>query len=179
MTKLSDGPGRVENDPSAAGSLLSFAEVEARLVEAVRVSWRLPDREAGWQRVRSAWPEIMREAAAGDYDARGGDLSSSDVKLRTAAATRGEVVEMERAFDWLTAVGDDDRRLVALAIGCLARGDKQVPWLRLRKPMGVVRGADGLRMRYERAIGKACRRANLAILRPVGGQAGLSTGPQI
>lgn len=179
MTKLFDGPGRVETDPSAVGSLLSFAEVEARLVEAVRVSWRLPDREAGWHRVQSAWPEILREVSAGDYDARGGDLSSSDVRLRTAAATRGEVVEMEQAFGWLTAVADDDRRLVALAIGCLARGDKQVPWLRLRKPMGVARGADGLRMRYERAIGKACRRANLAILRPTVGQGGISTGSQI
>lgn len=179
MTKLFDGPGRVETDPSAIGSLLSFAEVEARLVEAVRVSWRLPDREAGWHRVQSAWPEILREASAGDYDARGGDLSSSDVRLRTAAATRGEVVEMEQAFGWLTAVADDDRRLVALAIGCLARGDKQVPWLRLRKPMGIARGADGLRMRYERALARACRRANQGLLRLGAGQAGISTEPQI
>ncbi|WCP71564.1 DUF6362 family protein [Sphingomonas hankookensis] len=179
MTKLSDGPGRVDNDPSAAGSLLSFAEVEARLVEAVRVSWRLPDREAGWQRVRSAWPEIMREAAAGDYDARGGDLSSSDVKLRTAAATRGEVADMEQAFDWLRAVEDDDRRLVALAIGCLARGDKQVPWLRLRRPMGLTHGAEGLRKRYTRALGRACRRANQGLLRREAGQGGISNASQI
>ncbi|WP_156361375.1 DUF6362 family protein [Sphingomonas sp. Leaf67] len=159
--------------------MLSFAEVEARLVEAVRVSWRLPDREAGWQRVRSAWPEIMREASAGDYDARGGDLSSSDVKLRTVAATRGEVVEMEQAFGWLAAVADDDRRLVALAIGCLARGDKQVPWLRLRKPMGVTRGAEGLRKRYARAVGRACVCANQGLLRVDGGQAGIMSEPKI
>ncbi|MGN5374604.1 DUF6362 family protein [Sphingomonas hankookensis] len=159
--------------------MLSFAEVEARLVEAVRVSWRLPDREAGWQRVRSAWPEILRETAAGDYDARGGDLASSDVPLRTAAATRGEVVEMEQAFDWLRAVADEDRRLVALAIGCLARGDKQVPWLRLRPPMGLTHGAEGLRKRYTRALGRACQRANLAFLRLTGGQGGISTDRQI
>jgi hypothetical protein len=179
MTNLSDGPGRVDFDPSGAGSLLSFDEIEARLVEAVRVSWRLPDREAGWQRVQSAWPEILRETSAGDYDARGGDLASSDVKLRTAAATRDEVAGMEQAFDWLRAVADDDRRLVALAIGCLARGDKQVPWLRLRRPMGLTHGAEGLRKRYTRALGRACQRANQGFLRPTGGQGGISTDVQI
>lgn len=159
--------------------LLSFDEVEARLVEAVRVARRLPDREAGWQRVRSAWPEIVREAAAGDYDARGGDLTSSDVVLRTASATRGEVAAMEQAFGWLAAVADADRRLVALAIGCLARGDKQVSWLRLLAPMGLTHGAGGLRKRYARAIGRACQRANQGFLRRTGGQEGISHDVQI
>ncbi len=161
------------------GGLLSFDEVEARLVEAVRVAWRMPDREAGWQRVKSAWPDILREAAAGDYDARGGALSSSDVPLRTSAATRGEVAAMEEAFGWLKVVADDDRRLVALAIGRLARGDSQVPWLALRRPMGLTLGAGGLRKRYSRAIGRVCQCANLGLLRREGGQAGISTGSKI
>lgn len=179
MTNLSDGPGRVETDPSGAGSLMSFEAAEARLVEAVRVAWRLPDREAGWQRVRSAWPEIMRETSAGDYDARGGDLASSDVPLRTVAATRGEVAAMEEAFGWLAVVADTDRRLIALAVGCLARGHSQVPWLRLLRPMGLTHGAEGLRKRYARALGKACQRANQGLLRRKAGQGGISTETQI
>lgn len=159
--------------------LLSFAEVEERLVEAVRTARDLPDREAAWLRVRSGWPEIVREAAAGDYDARGGDLASSDVKLRTVAATRADTAAMEEAFGWLAAVADDDRRLVAMAIGCLVRGDKRVPWLRLLRPMGLDHGSDGLRMRYERAMGRVCRFANQGFLRPTGGQAGISTVAKI
>lgn len=159
--------------------LLSFDEVEARLVEAVRTARGLPDREAAWLRVRSGWPEVVREAAAGDYDARGGDLASSDVKLRTVAATRADTAAMEEAFGWLAAVADDDRRLVALAIGHLVRGEKQVPWLRLLRPLGLTHGADGLRKRYTRALGRACQRANQGFLRREAGQGGISTASQI
>lgn len=153
-------------------TLLSFEEIEQRLVEAVLTARGLPDREAAWLRVRAGWPEIVREAAAGDYDARGGDLASSDVPLRTVTATRADVAAMEEAFGWLSVVADQDRRLVAMAIGCLVGGAKQVPWMRLRQPLGVDHGADGLRKRYTRAMAKVCRFANQGFLRPARGQAG-------
>ncbi len=159
--------------------LLAFDEVEQRLIDAVRTAVGLPDREAAWLRVRSGWPEIVREAAAGDYDARGGDLASSDVPLRTIAATRADVAAMEEAFGWLSVIADEDRRLVAMAIGCLARGAQQVPWMKLRRPLGVAHGADGLRMRYERAMGKVCRYANQGFLRRGHGQGGISTAQEI
>ncbi|WP_430636399.1 hypothetical protein [Sphingomonas hankookensis] len=101
------------------------------------------------------------------------------MKLRTVAATQADADAMEEAFGWLTAVADDDRRLVALAIGCLVRGDKQVPWLRLLRPMGLAHGADGLRKRYARAVGKVCQRANQGFLRRAHGQGGKSTAVQI
>ncbi|MBY9062314.1 hypothetical protein K7957_05140 [Sphingomonas yunnanensis] len=130
----------------------TFGDVEDRLVEAMITCWRTPDREAAWQRVKSNWPEALREIAVGDYDARGGDGTSSDVALRPASQTRREIAEMEEAFGWLAAVPVDDRRLVALAIAQLAAGKREVSWSKLKRRMGVVRGADGLRMRYGRAI---------------------------
>jgi len=141
-------------------TFLTFDEAQDRLVEAMITCWRTPDRERGWQTVRSNWPEALRELSAGDYDARGGDGTSADVALRPASQTRREVAEMEEAFAWVSILSDDDRRLVALAITQLARGRREVSWSRLLRPLGLKRGADGLRMRYGRAIEAVCRAKN-------------------
>lgn len=161
------------------GRIMSFADVEARLVEAVRTSWRLPDREAGWLHLRSAWPEIRRDMRDGDYDARGGDGSSSDVALRALPLTRRDVAAMDEAFGWVLAVAAEDRRLVGLALRALARGARRVPWLALRRQMGVRYGADGLRMRYGRAMREICRRANQGLARAAVCQEGGSCETQI
>ncbi len=159
MTKQSDVAGRVDCHPSIVGRM-GFEDVEDRLVEAVRTCQRYPDRERGWQRIRSAWPEISRDLLAGDYDARGGDGSSSDVALRSAAMTRQDVAEMEEAFGWLDAIDPVDRKLIGLAIGHLARGRREVPWLKLLPAMGLAMGSEGLRMRYGRAITAICTAVN-------------------
>lgn len=148
-----------DNHPPKGG-FMAFADVEDRLVEALLTCWRYPDRERGWQQLRSAWPEISRDVWAGDYDARGGDGASADVALRPASQTRGEIAEMEEAFGWLDAIVAEDRKLVGLAIGQLARGRREVSWRRMLAPMGLTQGADGLRMRYGRAIEVICNRIN-------------------
>ena len=145
------------------GRLYSFADVEERLVEAMLVMRRLSDREAGWLRVKASWPDIIRDHEAGDYDARGYLGNSSDIPLKPLPATRRDIAMMEEAFAWVLAAKPDDRKLIALAIGALARGEKRVPWMKLRKPMGLTRGADGLRMRYERAMRKVVKAANASI----------------
>lgn len=140
-------------------ALLSFDQVEERLVEAIRVTWRAPDRERAWLKVRAYWPDIHRHTAFGDY----GDTVdgvSSNAQLRTAALTRAEVADAEEALGWLDAVPVEDRKLIGLAIVALAGGARQVPWSRLLRPMGKARGVDGLRRRYERALGAVCRRVN-------------------
>jgi hypothetical protein len=129
---------------------VTFTDIEDRLVEALLTCWRYPDRERGWQTLRSAWPEISRDVWAGDYDARGGDGTSA--VLRPAAQTRAEISEMEEAFGWLDGVAAEDRKLIGLAIVQLAKGKREVSWLDLMRQMGIKRGADGLRMRYSRAI---------------------------
>ena len=130
----------------------TFDAVQERLIEAMLTCWRHPDRERGWLRLRSKWPDVLREASAGDYDARGGELTSSEVALKPASLTRLEQAEMEEAFGWTDALAPADRKLVGLVIGILARGQREVKWRALLRPMGLARGADGLRMRYGRAI---------------------------
>ncbi|MCP4025686.1 MAG: hypothetical protein GY736_05155 [Sphingomonas sp.] len=129
---------------------MSFTAVEDRLVEALLTCWRYPDRERGWQTLRSAWPEISRDVWAGDYDARGGD--GTGAVLRPAAQTRAEVAEMEEAFGWLDGVAPDDRKLIGLAIRELAQGKREVPWRSLLPKLGLKLGVSGIQMRYSRAI---------------------------
>ncbi|WP_246848039.1 hypothetical protein [Sphingomonas beigongshangi] len=137
---------------------LTFDMVQERLVEAMITCWRLPDRERGLLRMRSKdgpWHLIMPDAA--DYDGgRGAAEQRADAVLRTAALTRSEVTEMEEAFGWVEMLTPNDRKLVALVIRQLARGGRQVAWRDLLRPMGLQRGADGLRMRYGRAINAIC-----------------------
>lgn len=143
------------------GRIKSFEDVEERLVQAVLVMRRLSDREAGWLRVKACWPDIVRERNLGDYDARGGEMEAPT--LRPLPATRRDIAEMEEAFAWVLAAKEQDRRLIALAIGALAQGEKRIPWMRLRKPMGIKLGAHGLRKRYERAMHLVTKAANRAI----------------
>lgn len=139
-------------------TFLTFDDVQDRLVEAMLTCWRHPDRERGWLRVKAMWPDVMAEA--GDYDARGGDLVSDGAALRPAALTRRDIDEMEEAFGWVEAVTPGDRKLVGLAIAMLARGKREVSWANLLRPMGLRRGAGGLRMRYGRAMALVATRAN-------------------
>lgn len=153
---------------SLPASAWTFDAVQDRLVEAIITCWRNPDRERGWQRVRSTWPEITREQAAGDYDARGGDGSSSDVEIRPAALTRRDVAEMDEAFGWMDGIAPDDRKIVGLAIAQLARGRREVSWRSVLHAMGLRHGSDGMRMRYGRTIADVAARLNEAPAR--GGQ---------
>lgn len=146
------------------GRVYSFADVQDRLVEAVRTLGRLGDREKGWLTVKAMWPDIVREDGRGDYDARGVDGIAP--ALRPLPATRRDIAEMEEALGWVMAAPERDRRLIGLAIGMLARGEKRVPWMELRRPMGVKLGANGLRMRYERAMRCVVAAANRLISRP-------------
>lgn len=139
---------------------LTFDVVQDRLVEAMVTCWRQSDRERAWLHVRSAWPEIARETSAGDYDARGGDASSSQVSLRPASLTRVDIAEMEQAFTWVKNLPEDDRKVLALAITQLASGKREIGWRQIMTKMGVARGADGIRMRYRRAIAAICDAQN-------------------
>ncbi|MDK8186710.1 hypothetical protein [Sphingomonas zeae] len=158
--------GQTGNDLSPMeGRLLpngawTFDMVQDRLVEAMVTCWRGGDRERAWLHVRSAWPEIQRDRNAGDYDARGGEASSSEVALRSASLTRVEVAEMEEAFAWVGRLSVVDRKVLAVAIGQLASGKREVDWGRVLRKLDQATGRDGLRMRYARAIASICEVLN-------------------
>jgi hypothetical protein len=142
------------------GAFLSFDDVQDRLVEAMRICWRHPDRERGWQFVRSAWPEAMREALADEHGVQIKPVVD-DVPIRTASLTRADVAAMEEAFGWLDHVQPVDRKLIGVAITALARGDTRVPWGALTGPDGALSGsADYARIRYGRAMSRLCERLN-------------------
>lgn len=152
---------------------LSFEQVEERLVQAMLTAWRLPDREKGWMTVKAVWPDVWRHNHFGDYG------EGSDAPIRPAALTRRDVGEMEEAFGWLLVVPAVDRKLIGLAISALARGEKQVPWLRLLRPMGVAHGAHGLRKRYGRAMNRVCRVINRRNASAAPDQSPLIANPKI
>jgi len=139
---------------------LSFDDVQDRLVEAMLTCWRYPDRERGWQTLRCAWPEISRDVLAGDYDADGRDVISTDGAFRAASQTREDIAEMEEAFGWLDSVAPDDRKLIGLAIRELASGKREVPWRSLMPKLGVRMGVTGVQMRYSRTITAICNAVN-------------------
>lgn len=132
----------------------TFDDVEERLVEAMLMLWRLPDRERGWLRVgvSSIW-SMYHETFGMDADELAAwRLTNADVPPPLPGLTRQEVREMEEALEWMQWVAERDRKLVGLAIGMLAKGRREVAWRDLLAPMGLRLGADGLRMRYGRAI---------------------------
>lgn len=159
------------NDPSTIlpgleGLSWTFDTVEDRLIEAA-ACWR---RAPGGQRkqiMATDGPWHLIVADAGDYDARGGDGVSSDVVLRPASLSRAEVGRMEEATRWVELyVGESDRRIVWMAL--FHKADGRTPdWRWIMGQVGLRRGVDGVRMRYNRAVGaiaKAVDRARVPVV---------------
>ena len=150
-------------DPAEVGHSIgpSWQDVEARLVEAARVlrdhrgepsawagdaPWHL-SRDGGT--VADYWVERLGLLALGE--------AAPPPRMRPPV-DRDAIARAEEAGAWLRFVAaDGDRRLVCLAVGHLSRGGSQVPWRRLLGPMGLERGAEGLRKRYSRALTAICR----------------------
>lgn len=146
--------GRVESEGSGTGRFLTFEAVEARLVEAVRLCWRISGghwpfaKDGPWSLIQKDW---------WDWDAR------DERPIPRMPLSRIEVAERDEAIGWLRLIADDaDRRLVVLAVTQLAKGGDRarVSWLKLLKPMGKTHGADGLRMRYGRVLNGLTVRIN-------------------
>jgi hypothetical protein len=152
----------ISNPPTQApilgrDGILSFEDVEQRLIEAILVTWRQPDRERMWLTVRAYWPEAPI-GEDGDYGGDGIDGVSSSV-LRTASLTRREIADAEQAFGWLAAVQHvDDRRLIGKALRQRAMQGGSIEWLPLwdRSYASV----EAMRKRYSRAMQRVVARAN-------------------
>ena len=142
----------------------TFELVQERLVEALLLMRRMPDREHAWLKTKtmSLWQQVSPTAGMNAVERADYLRIDRDERPRMPGLTRHEVAEMEEALGWMRFVGERDRKLVGLAIGRLARGDRHVPWRELLQPMGMARGSDGLRMRYGRAINAICVALNPA-----------------
>ena len=127
MTYADSLPGKADLHPSGAGRVrlgpdfMAFDDVEARLVEAMLLWRRSPDRERGWLHVKAFWPEIQR---AGCFRVVGGevDYPEEDPIPRPLPLTRAEVRTMTEASDWMALVPERDRKLVALGVAGMVSG---------------------------------------------------------
>lgn len=134
---------------------LAFAEVEARLIEAMETLRRLPDRNP--HRLVASdgpWQWVQPEMVAGADD---------DAVMRTVAATRADVARMEEALGWVSdfVPMGETRTVLSIAVALKARGQVAGLWVDVRATLirraaakDSARGwtTDGLRMRYDRAI---------------------------
>lgn len=144
----------------------TFAAVRDALVETV-VLWRRSPGDGVWPFASDGpWHLMVREIAKGDYDARGGDGTSSDVTLRPLPLTREEVAVRDRRSAWLLHIpAADDRRLVIAVCGALASGYTRPPWAKLKRRFGIRLGQGGLERRYSKAITAICECLNGAEIR--------------
>ncbi len=132
--------------------LWPYEMVEARLIEAMGVARRVPDRERGWMTLRAYWPDIVRERCLGDYDAYGYLGNSSDIAPARIPLNRAELARMQEAEGWLGRFLDEDaRRLVVLAAGWMVSG-RRVSWTRIGRIMGVKVGREAIKLRYLTAV---------------------------
>lgn len=154
----------VAAEPSKPDDIVTFKEVEQALVAAALLWWRTPGslgpsgrggmpasgRGGGIQIGVGFGKDGPWELA--DRDLYGPDVDK-DAPLRSAPLSRAEVAVREAISAWLLWAPERDRRLVALAVRQMAsRRYKSPKFMELREAMGISLGADGLRMRYNRAV---------------------------
>jgi hypothetical protein len=172
-----DKAAAVEGSTDEGCAFWTFAAVEERLVEAMLLWKRSPGGGLGpssgtGYASDAPWQMLTRAVRASAGDVRGMDfarmLLADDEeetrrwqgRERPLPLTRDDVARRDEASEWLRLVAEKDRRLVVLALLSLASGAKRVPWMRLKAAIGVQFGADGLRMRYERALGRVAKGLN-------------------
>jgi len=150
-------PSFHEASDTLPGEETTFEAVEDRLIEAMGVLLRSSDRELGWLHVgsMSLWRQTksdMTEAAADDRP------------IVTCALTRAEVERADEAMGWVlrTVPSGDTRRILGLALTRqVTRGKERTLWPWVWSAMGGKGSGwttDGLRKRYDRAIGSICAR---------------------
>lgn len=141
----------------------TFDLVREVLVEAAEL-WRRTPGEGRWPFAGDGpWHLMSRDGAAGDYDARGGFDTSSGVAVRPLPLGTEECDRRDEVSEWLRFIPEAaDRRLVAVCCSFYASGSKQLPWSKIMRVLGVQRGKDGLRKRFERAIGAIATGLNAA-----------------
>ena len=143
--------------PVSEGSVFwTFADVEARLVEAMQFQWRTESGTWGFAS-DGPWHLIVRDWW--DWAAH------EDKPVPRIPLSCEQLARMEEASGWLALAPEQHRKLVVLAVTALAAGRKVVPWRALRGLLRVKPGEDALRKRYAVSITAICKRLNAAELR--------------
>lgn len=153
----------------------TWETVEGELVEAVKLSWRLPSGGASSFATDGPWQWLTRlaRASAGATDRPGAaewELLRNEIDTQhmkdarntaaTSPLTAREVDWMDERLAWLLLVPERDRKLVWVALVQIASARGRFSWNRVRERLQenrrwreVAISNRGLGARYSRAIG--------------------------
>jgi len=144
--------------------MVTFDDVEQALVEAMHLWRRTPGQLGpGGRSIKisgSGYASMQIGLGFGkdgpwelaDRDLYGPEVDK-DAPIRPAPLSRAEVARRDAISSWLALVPEQHRRLVTLAVAQMARtGHKSPGFKDLLRPMGMERGTEGLRKRYNRAL---------------------------
>jgi hypothetical protein len=148
MTKLN--PPKQSSPLREDDDFWTWQAVEDRLVDALDLWRRSHDGDARFSlsgRISSIWQQCVDDPLA-LIERHGVETEAP----RPLPLSRGDMARMTEASEWMRFVPECDRRLVILALGYLLKGYSRVPWLKLKHRLGIKFGADGVRMRYSRAL---------------------------
>lgn len=125
--------------------------IEQDMVSATWTLRRLPDREAGFLRLRGAlWPETASDAGSYAPD----PLTSFQAKRRVRI-TAQEIDRMQPTLDLLLLLPDlEDRRMLFWA--CWHQNGEvsaRIPWAKVRTSLGTSQSRWTLKRRYVEALG--------------------------
>jgi len=158
---MSPAPRLVERPP-----LWTFAIVEQWMIDAVRSWWR-HDRSGGGSPFASDGPWNLIVAEWGDWGAH--EREEEDEAEVRPPLSRDQIACMQEATEWILLVPEADRRVLCMALRHYAMGKEEPDWKRMLRPLGVKRGAHGLKRRYTQAVTAICTWLNGEVLVQGGG----------
>jgi hypothetical protein len=157
----------------SAASIVSWSDVQERLVDALRLWWRSPG-QGTWPFAKDApWHLMTRRTRllAADYK-QGRELQlhlqredDEEVRRREGREdwgplSRAEVATRDATTEWLTWISPDARKVVVAATAQLATGRENVDWRRVKAALGTEIGTKGVYRRYSRALTVIAQRLN-------------------
>ena len=165
-----DSGGRIVADHSKCGRMATFVEVQASMVEAMELWHRTPGDgrwpfagDGPWHLVTPDATDVGRAEHVLNAEREGEPAAEPPRRLPLSLA---EVERRDRVSEWIKLAPERDRKLVALVLSRLAKGDKRVKWSKIRQQL-IKSGepaisARGLGMRYSRAVTAIVQALNAA-----------------
>jgi hypothetical protein len=130
----------------------TWQAVQDRMAEAMRHWWRSHDSEARFNlggRISSVWQQTFPDRCRPGADRTAGHGSR---RPQAAAAVARRHGADGRSVGMAAPMSAKPTAAWSCWCWSISRGEKKVPWLKLKRRWAWRHGADGLRKRYSRAI---------------------------
>jgi hypothetical protein len=169
-----------QNTPSGSvgvnDGFWTFASVEERLIDAMRLWWRTPG-GGRWPFASDApWELMTRKTRIEEGGFKGREhqlrMQAEDAEEakrwegveRKGPLTRDEVALRDETTEWLRWCSPQDRKVVVLVLKQRAAGMKRIDWPRVKREIGSAAvdgiGNKGVYRRYSRSVSGIARRLN-------------------